>query len=150
MKLFCTFLILLSMLMPVNAQESAAPATGEVIEMDDLMFRYRIIDYKSELTEWNYKGEKPCIIDFYATWCAPCRMISPILKEIAKEYKDEIWVYKIDVDKQKELASAMGIQSLPTILFIPQKGNPQMIVGAADKATFHRAVKQVLLNKDEE
>ena len=140
-------LMLLTFCVCAQAQESQAPATGEVIEMDDLMFRYRIIDYKTETSEWSYKGDKPCIIDFYATWCAPCRMISPILKDIAKEYKDSIWVYKVDVDKQKELAAAMGIQSLPTILFIPKKGNPQMIVGAADTGTFHRAVKEVLLKE---
>ena len=120
---------------------------GTVIEMDDLMFRYRIFDYKNESNEWKYKGDKPCIVDFYATWCAPCRMIAPTLKELAQEYNDSIYVYKVDVDKQKELSRAMGIQSMPTVLFIPMEGQPQAIIGAADKNTFHRAVNEVLLNK---
>ena len=68
---------------------------GTVIEMDDLMFRYRIFDYKNESNEWKYKGDKPCIVDFYATWCAPCRMIAPTLKELAQEYNDSIYVYKV-------------------------------------------------------
>ena len=126
-------------------EKESEPKVGSVIEMDDLMFRYRIIDYKSGETEWKYNGDKPCIIDFYATWCAPCRMIAPSLKELAEEYKDSIYVYKVDVDKQKELAMAMGIQSMPTILLIPMTGNPQIIVGAADKNTFRRAIEEVLL-----
>ena len=126
-------------------EKESEPKVGSVIDMDDLMFRYRIIDYKSRETEWKYKGDKPCIIDFYATWCAPCRMIAPSLKELAEEYKDSIYVYKVDVDKQKELAMAMGIQSMPTILLIPMTGNPQIIVGAADKNTFRRAIEEVLL-----
>ena len=105
-------------------EKESGSKVGSVIEMDDLMFRYRIIDYKSGETEWKYKGDKPCIIDFYATWCAPCRMIAPSLKE---------------------LAMAMGIQSMPTILLIPMTGNPQIIVGAADKNTFRRAIEEVLL-----
>ena len=128
-------------------EKESGSKVGSVIEMDDLMFRYRIIDYKSGETEWKYKGDKPCIIDFYATWCGPCKMIAPTLKELAKKYKDSIYVYKVDVDKQKRLAGAMGIQSMPTVVFIPIKGQPQVIVGAADKDTFYRAVKEVLLKE---
>ncbi len=119
-----------------------------VIEMDELMFLTRVFDYKhNNAAEWSYKGDKPCIIDFYATWCAPCRMIAPSLKDLAKEYKDSIYVFKVDVDKQRELAAAMGIQSMPTIIFIPTQGQPQIIVGAADKNTFRRAIKEVLLKE---
>lgn len=140
--------LLLSMLLafPIFAQESKKE--DSVIQMDELMFLTRVFDYKhTDNQEWKYKGDKPCIIDFYATWCAPCRMIAPTLKELAKEYQDSIYVYKIDVDKEKELAAAMGIQSLPTILFIPTSGQPQMIVGAADKKTFRRAINEVLLKE---
>lgn len=120
-----------------------------VISMDELMFLTRVFDYKQgNETEWKYIGDKPCIIDFYATWCAPCRMIAPTLKDLAKEYQDSIYVYKVDVDKEKELAAAMGIQSMPTIVFIPMKGQPQVIIGAADKNTFQRAIKEVLLNNE--
>lgn len=146
MKLINTILMAFVFAFSAFAQDKATNnQVGSVIEMDDLMFRYRVFDYKSESTEWKHKGDKPCIIDFYATWCAPCRMIAPTLKELANEYKDSIYVYKVDVDKQNELARAMGIQSMPTILFIPQSGQPQVIIGAADKNTFERAINEVLL-----
>ncbi|MBO5172786.1 MAG: thioredoxin [Bacteroidaceae bacterium] len=144
-----TIVILLTTLLafPLFAQENKQEEP--VIVMDELMFRTRVFDYKNnDAQEWKYKGDKPCIIDFYATWCAPCRMIAPSLKELAKEYKDSIYVYKVDVDKEKELAAAMGIQSMPTIVFIPQKGQPQVIIGAADKNTFRRAIKEVLLSNE--
>ena len=111
------------------------------------MFLNKVFDYKTGATEWSYKGEKPAVIDFYATWCGPCRMVAPILKDLAKEYGDSIVIYKVDTDKEKELSGAMGIQSLPTIVFIPKSGQPQVIIGAADKATFRRAIDEVLLNK---
>ena len=120
---------------------------GQVIQMDKQMFLNKVFDYTTGATEWSYKGEKPAVIDFYATWCAPCRMIAPTLKELAKEYQDSIYVFKVDVDKEKELAAAMGIQSMPTIVFIPTTGQPQVIVGAADKNTFRRAIKEVLLKE---
>lgn len=118
-----------------------------VIPMDKQMFIDKVFDYTTGATEWKYKGEKPAVIDFYANWCGPCRMIAPILKDLAKEYGDSIVIYKIDTDKEKELSGAMGIQSLPTIVFIPKYGQPQVIIGAADKATFRRAIDEVLLNK---
>lgn len=99
--------MLVAFLMPMSAQESDTNK-GNIIEMDELMFLTRVFNYTDEnATEWKYIGDKPCIIDFYATWCAPCRMISPILKEIAEQYKDSIYVFKVDVDKQKKLAGAL-------------------------------------------
>lgn len=118
-----------------------------VIQMNKEMFLDKVFDYTTGATEWKYKGDKPAVIDFYATWCGPCRMVAPILKDLAKEYGDSIVIYKVDTDKEKELSMAMGIQSLPTIVFIPQNGQPQVIVGAADKSTFQRAINEVLLNK---
>ena len=146
MKILSTFILLFTFLGSMFAQES--PKEGNVIEMDETLFLTRVFDYMDKnATEWKYKGDKPCIIDFYATWCGPCKMIAPTLKELAKKYKDSIYVYKVDVDKQKRLAGAMGIQSMPTVVFIPIKGQPQVIVGAADKDTFYRAVKEVLLKE---
>lgn len=118
-----------------------------VIQMNKEMFIDKVFDYTTGATEWKYKGDKPAVIDFYATWCGPCQMVAPILKDLAKEYGDSIVIYKVDTDKEKELSMAMGIQSLPTIVFIPQNGQPQVIVGAADKSTFQRAINEVLLNK---
>ena len=118
---------------------------GKVIHMDKQMFLDNIFDYTSGSTDWKYKGEKPAVIDFYATWCGPCRMVAPLLKSLAKEYKDQIVVYKVDTDKQ--LSAAMGIQSLPTIIFIPKTGQPQIIIGAANKTTFRKAIEEVLLKE---
>ncbi|MBQ8889030.1 MAG: thioredoxin [Bacteroidaceae bacterium] len=120
---------------------------ASVIPMNKQMFLDNVFDYTTGATEWKYKGDKPAIIDFYATWCGPCRMVAPILKDLAKEYSDSIIVYKVDTDKEKELAAAMGIRSLPTIVFIPQTGQPQVMVGAAEKETFRRAIEEVLLGK---
>ena len=97
--------------------------------------------------KWEYLGSKPCIIDFYATWCGPCRKLAPILEEIAGEYAGKIDVYKIDVDKEPELAAAFGVQSIPTLLFCPMKNQPQIAAGFMDKATLQKAIKEVLLVK---
>ena len=146
MRIFSTFILLFGLLTFTYAQD--ANSKGNVIEMDEAMFLSRVFDYTApNVTEWKYKDETPCIIDFYATWCGPCKKIAPTLKELAMKYKDSIYVYKVDVDKEKRLAGAMGIQSMPTVVFIPVKGQPQVIVGAADKETFHRAVKEVLLKE---
>lgn len=122
-------------------------ASAQVVQMDKPMFLNKVFDYTDGSTEWKYKGDRPAIIDFYATWCGPCRMISPILKDLAKEYADSLVVYKVDVDREKELSAEMGIRSLPTVVFIPKEGQPQILVGAADKATFRRAIQEVLLKK---
>lgn len=127
--------------------KTTASTTGKVIAMDREMFVKEVFDYTQNTNEWKFEGKKPAIIDFYATWCGPCRHVAPILKELAEQYKDQIVIYKVDTDKEKELSTAMGIQSLPTILFIPMNGQPQVLVGAADKATFERAIREVLLAK---
>lgn len=146
MKKIATLLFMITISLSVFAQNNQKEDV--VIQMDELMFLTRVFDYKhAENQEWKYKGDKPCIIDFYATWCAPCRMIAPTLKELAKEYQDSIYVFKVDVDKEKELSAAIGIQSMPTIMFIPTSGQPQVIIGAADKNTFRRAIKEVLLKE---
>lgn len=128
---------------PAPAQTDEAK--GKVIRMDKQMFLDKVFDYTTGSTDWKHKGDKPAVIDFYASWCAPCHMIAPLLKSLAKEYKNQIVVYKVDTDKQKELSAAMGIQSLPTVIFIPMDGQPQIILGAASKATFRRAIEEVLL-----
>ena len=120
--------------------------SGEVIQMNNDMFLKNIFNYKTN-KEWKYEGTTPVVIDFYADWCGPCRRVSPIMKELAKEYEGKITIYKVDTDKEQDLSRAMGIQSLPTIVFIPVKGQPQVIMGAADKETFKKAVDTVLLGQ---
>jgi thioredoxin len=111
----------------------------------------KIFDFRNE-TDWNYKGEKPAIIDFYADWCGPCKRVAPIMEELAKEYKGEINIYKVDTDKEEELAYSFGIQSIPSIMFIPMEGQPHMYVGAFPKAEYIRIINEVFYgdNKNEE
>lgn len=148
-KFLASFIVLFALLSTSCAQTKTETQkeNASVIQMNKQMFLDKVFDYTTGATEWKFQGEKPAVIDFYATWCGPCRMVAPILKDLAKEYGDSIVIYKVDTDKEKELSMAMGIQSLPTIVFIPKTGQPQVIVGAADKATFRRAIDEVLLNK---
>ena len=144
-KILASLIVFFTLVSTLSAQTQKEESS--VIQMNKQMFLDKVFDYTTGATEWKYLGNKPCVIDFYATWCGPCRMVAPILKDLAKEYGDKIVIYKVDTDKEKELSMAMGIQSLPTIVFIPQTGQPQVIVGAADKATFKRAIDEVLLKK---
>ena len=144
-KILVSLIVFFSFVSTLSAQTQKEEST--VIQMNKQMFLDKVFDYTTGATEWKYQGNKPAVIDFYATWCGPCRMVAPILKDLAKEYGDQIVIYKVDTDKEKELSMAMGIQSLPTIVFIPQIGQPQVIVGAADKTTFKRAIDEVLLKK---
>ena len=108
-------------------------------------FSEKIANLDSAITEWHYLGSRPAIVDFYATWCGPCRKLAPILEEIATEYAGQIDVYKIDVDKEPQLAAIFGVQSIPTLLFCPMKDQPQIAAGLMDKETLQRAIKEVLL-----
>jgi len=95
--------------------------------------------------EWKYEGNLPAIIDFYADWCQPCKIIAPIMKELAEEYKGKINIYKIDTESEQELAAAFSIRSIPSVLFIPMNDKPQMAVGALPKKTFKEVIQNVLL-----
>lgn len=106
-------------------------------------FKDKVFNYE-ENKEWKYEGDKPCLIDFYADWCGPCKMVAPILEELAKEYDGKLNIYKIDTESERELAGMFGIQSIPSLLFVPKDGQPQMAMGALPKETFKRAFKEVL------
>ena len=118
------------------------------LSLDKAGFLKKVMDYETNPTEWKYLGDKPAIIDFYATWCGPCRQIAPVLEELAKEYAGRIYIYKIDTDKERELAAAFGIRSIPSLLFIPMKGQPQMGQGALPKSTLKEAIDTFLLGKE--
>ncbi len=107
-------------------------------------FLKKIFDYEKN-KEWKFEGELPALIDFYADWCAPCKMVAPILEELADEYKGKINIYKIDTEAEQELAAAFGIQSIPSLLFIPMEGRPQMATGALPKETLKMVIDQELL-----
>ena len=100
--------------------------------------------------EWKFEGELPCLIDFYADWCQPCKMVAPILEELSEEYKGKINIYKIDTEVERELAGAFGIRSIPSILFVPKDGQPQMAQGALPKETFKQVIDDVLLGQAKE
>jgi thioredoxin 1 len=106
-------------------------------------FLKKVFNYEQN-KEWKFEGEKPCIIDFYADWCAPCRMVAPVLEELANDFDGKIDVYKVNTEEEQELASAFGIRSIPSFLFIPAEGQPQMAMGALPKDTFVKAFKDVL------
>jgi thioredoxin 1 len=106
-------------------------------------FLKKVFNYEVN-QEWKFEGEKPCIIDFYADWCGPCKMVAPVLEELAKDFDGKIDVYKIDTEAEQELASAFGIRSIPSFLFVPAEGQPQMAMGALPKDTFVKAFKDVL------
>jgi thioredoxin len=110
-------------------------------------FLSKVANYETNPTEWKYLGDKPCIIDFYASWCGPCKTIAPILEDLAKEYDGQIYIYKINTEEEQELASAFGIRSIPTILFCPMVGAPQMAQGALPKDALKKAITDVLLKK---
>ncbi|MAT14411.1 MAG: thioredoxin [Planctomyces sp.] len=97
-----------------------------------------------ENKEWKFEGDIPCIIDFYADWCGPCKQVAPILEELSEEYKGKINIYKIDTEAEQELAAAFGIRSIPSILFVPQEEKPQMAMGALPKETLEQAISEVL------
>jgi len=106
-------------------------------------FKQKVFNYEQN-REWKFEGDKPCVIDFYADWCAPCRMVAPILEELSEEYAGKVDIYKVNTEEEQELAAVFGIQSIPSLLFVPLNGQPQMALGALPKETFKKAFKEVL------
>jgi thioredoxin 1 len=106
-------------------------------------FKEKVFNWE-ENKEWKYEGTVPCLIDFYADWCGPCKMVAPVLEELQKEYGDKLVIYKVDTEQERELAGMFGIQSIPSLLFVPVDGQPQMAMGALPKATFEKAIADVL------
>lgn len=118
---------------------------GEVIAMNKALFIKEVFDYQKQQEEWKYQGSKPAIIDLYADWCGPCRQTAPIMKKLAREYADQIVIYKVNVDKEPELAALFQASSIPLFVFIPMEGTPQIFRGAADRATYKKAIDEFLL-----
>ena len=119
------------------------------IQLTTEEFKEKVFDYtKNE--EWKYAGELPAIVDFYADWCGPCKMVAPVLEELSKEMEGKLVIYKVDTEKEQELSAVFGIQSIPTFLFIPLNEQPSMQPGALPKATFKQIIVEHLLPKNEE
>jgi thioredoxin len=109
-------------------------------------FKTKVFDYEKNKV-WKYEGTLPCIIDFYADWCGPCKMVAPILEDLAKEYDGKLNIYKVDTEKERELSSVFGIQSIPSLLFCSIDGAPEMAMGAMPKTSFVDIINELLLKK---
>ncbi|HLF20047.1 MAG TPA: thioredoxin [Bacteroidota bacterium] len=109
-------------------------------------FLKKVFNYEQN-QEWKFEGDLPCVIDFWAPWCGPCRMVGPVIEELSKEYEGKVNFYKVNTDEEQEIAGAFGIQSIPSLLFVPKEGQPKMAVGALPKASLKQAVEQELLGK---
>lgn len=137
----------------VMIQESESDLKAAPIHITKTDFLEVIMNYEENPEEWVYEGELPCIVDFYADWCAPCRISNPILEELAIEYAGRINIYKVDVDTEQELAAVFGIQSIPSFLFCPMEGNPTISSGIRQtpeetKVLFKQQIEMILLNSD--
>ncbi|MDR2472452.1 MAG: thioredoxin fold domain-containing protein [Tannerella sp.] len=131
---------------PDTAKAVVAPiAAGEIITLTKADFLTNIYNYEKTPDEWVYEGSLPCIIDFYSDWCGPCKRVEPILKQMAKNYAGRIIIYKINIDKERELATAFGVRSIPTYLFVNPKEQPKSAVGALSQETFEQIIKEHLL-----
>jgi thioredoxin 1 len=107
-------------------------------------FLEKVFDFEKN-QEWKFEGTLPCLIDFYADWCGPCKMVAPILEELSKEFEGKINIYKVNTEVEQELAAAFGIRSIPSLLFCPKEGKPQMAMGALPKQAMTDAINEVLL-----
>ena len=111
-------------------------------------FKEKVFNFENN-KDWKFEGDKPCLIDFYADWCGPCKMIAPVLEQLQNEYGDKLNIYKVNTEDERDLASMFGIQSIPSLLFVPTDGKPQMAMGALPKETFEQAFKEIFgVDKD--
>lgn len=131
-------LFFVSLTLPVVAED--------VVYITTEQFKERIFDYKNE-KDWIFKGNKPCVIDFYTTWCGPCKRLAPIMEEMSQKYCDQVVFYKADTERERELAYVFGINSIPQVLYIPLEGKPLLLKGLYPKEEIVRIIDEFLLNK---
>ncbi len=131
-----------------NKENSGNTTTeGQVNKLTAETFQKLVWDYKANPKEFIFKGDQPVIIDFYADWCRPCKMVAPIMDELSKEYKGKVRIYKVNTDEQRELAGLFNISSIPAVMFVPKNGKPQMSVGAMQKPAYVELIQNVLVVK---
>ena len=127
--------------------ENSMTTSKKTIQLTRADFLTKVANFEENPDTWVYLGDKPCIIDFYADWCGPCKMVAPILEELANEYDGELYIYKVDTEAEQQLAAEFGIRSIPSLLFVPMGEDPQMAQGALPKDAFKQAIEEVLLKK---
>jgi thioredoxin len=129
--------------------EKSGDVTAKPVHLTKETFKAKVMDFEKNPTTWVFEGDKPCIIDFYADWCKPCKMIAPIMDELAVEYAGQIDIYKVDTEDERELASVFGITSIPYVLFVPAQGNPSAQRGALPKESYKQIIDEFLLKKNQ-
>ena len=142
MKKVFLSLAVLCVAFALSAQEQGSP-----ISLTQETFKQKVMNYKPGNNEWNYLGDKPCIIDFWASWCGPCRMLAPHIESVAKKFAGQIYVYKVDTQRENELAALFQITSIPSLLFVPMSGTPIMLRGYRDASQLEMEINKYLLQK---
>ncbi len=134
----------------ISAQSSIKKTEneGKVIYLTSAEFKEKVFNWEKSPDTWVFEGERPCVVDFYADWCKPCRIVAPIMEELALKYQGKVTIYKVNTDKEKEVASAFGIRSIPSVLFCPMKGKPQMATGALPKDSYIKVIEEFLLGNN--
>jgi len=137
---------------PIVVTSEKSAETGKSINLTKADFLEKVMNYEANPTDWKYEGDLPCLIDFYADWCGPCKIASPVLEELAAEYAGKIYIYKVDTEVERELSGVFGISSIPAFLFVPQEGKPTMSSGIArtpeeTKEMFRKMINEILLEE---
>jgi thioredoxin len=128
---------------------SAGKTEGKTMRLTTAQFKSKVMNYEKNPKQWVFEGDKPCIVDFYADWCKPCKMIAPIMEELAAKYEGQINIYKVNVDEEKELANVFGINSIPYVMFVAMQGEPSVQRGALPKEEYEKIIKEFLLKKNQ-
>jgi thioredoxin len=150
MKFQVLFAVIFLSILTTTGAVPVLAGEGDVVKINIAQFKAQIMDFEKNPKVWKYEGKLPCIVDFYADWCGPCRLASPALEELAQKYKGKIIVYKVNTDQERELSTVFGISGIPAFLWVPQAGNPTMTSGVpkspeAIKAQFEKMINDVLL-----
>lgn len=132
---------------PLKESAKAAEINTKPVMLNAASFKEKVFNYEKNPNAWVYEGGRPCIIDFYADWCKPCKLVAPIMDELAEKYAGQVDIYKVDTQVERELAQVFGIRSIPSVLFCPAEGQPQMTQGALPKETYEQVIKEFLLAK---
>ncbi len=140
--------VLAALMTLVFSPSLSAKESGDLIpHLTKSEFLKKVYNYQENPDDWKFLGDKPVIVDFYATWCPPCKKMAPVLDELAKKYGDDIIIYKVDIDKEADLARHFKIQSVPTLYFVPMKGDPKIEIGGKNKEELVELIEKVLLKK---